>query len=149
MNPHSHGKHINVVAAGRILPILFLLLTSAVTASGDEGERLSGVVKPKLYVIQPYVASEVPLIEEFRIPNSNSVPSGLAIDSKDRIWFTQMLGNSLAVFDPSTNELREYRIPSTVGLPEADWKYDPKKKDTPEKIINVYSVGNQIGRAHV
>jgi len=66
----------------------------------------------------------------------------LAIDSQDRIWFTEMLGNSLAVFDPSTNQLKEYRVPSTKGLPETDWKYDPQKKVTPEEAINVYSVGN-------
>ena len=142
MNRHLHGKRIKVAATGRILTVLLLLFTSAVTASEGDSGRLSGVVKPKVSVIEPRVSSGTPVIEEFRIPTSNSVPSGLAIDSKDRIWFTEMLGNSVAVLDPSTNQLKEYRIPSTVGLPESEWQYDPKNKVMPEKTINVYSVGN-------
>ena len=142
MNQHLHGKGLKVAAAGRILPILLLLLSSSVTASVDDSNRLSGVVKPKVSVIKPYAASEAPVIEEFRVPTLNSVPTGLAIDSKDRIWFTEMLGNSLAVFDPSTGQLKEYRVPSTKDLPETEWKYDPKKREMPEKTINIYSVGN-------
>lgn len=142
MNQRLHGKGIKFIAVGRILPIFLLLFPSSVIASGDDSDRLSGVVKPTITVVRPYAASKAPVIEEFRVPTLNSAPSGLAIDSKDRVWFTEMLGNSLAVFDPSTNEFKEYRVPSTKGLPKTDWKYDPKKRETPKETINVYSVGN-------
>ncbi len=88
------------------------------------------------------MASKAPDIEEFTLPKKYSVPNGIAIDSKDRIWLTEMGANSLAVFDPASSTLKEYRIPSTVGMPESDWKYDPRNRTAPtNKPINIYSVG--------
>lgn len=88
------------------------------------------------------MASKAPDIEEFTLPKKYSIPHGIAVDSKDRIWVTEMGANSLAVLDPASSTLKEYRIPSTVGLPESDWKYDPKKRTPPtHDAINIYSVG--------
>lgn len=41
-----------------------------------------------------------------------SLPYWNAIDSKGRIWFNEHQGNSLAVFDPTTETLIEYFIPT-------------------------------------
>lgn len=126
----------------RLLVILSLAVSFTADAGEGDKERLSGVVTPKISTLQPYIASQNPDIEEYVIPTKYSSPFGVAIDSKDRIWFTETAGNSLAVLDPATNQLKEYRIPSTVGLEEVEWKYDPKKRSTPEKAINVYTVGS-------
>ena len=126
--------------AAFLLLFSLMMAGSGVWAAEDTGAR-SGVVEPKVTVVRPMVRGESPQLEEFEIPTKYSSPFGLAIDSKGRVWFTEMAGNSLGVLDPSTGELKEYRIPSTVGLPEIEWEYDPKKRDTPEKAINVYSVG--------
>jgi virginiamycin B lyase len=41
-----------------------------------------------------------------------SLPYWNAVDSKGRIWFNEHQGNSLAVFDPDTETLIEYFVPS-------------------------------------
>ncbi|MDH5639527.1 MAG: hypothetical protein OEZ04_13660, partial [Nitrospinota bacterium] len=48
----------------------------------------------------------------------------------------------VARLDPATGELKEYRLPSTVGLPDPEWDYDPKSKLTTPQSYDVYSVGN-------
>lgn len=122
--------------------LLMLLLPGAGNAADNEKDRASGVVKPIVSVLSSFLASTKPVIEEFRFPKEYVVPHGLAIDSKDRIWVTETAGNSLAVFDLETKQLKEYRIPSTKDLPEVDWEYDPKKKDTPKGAVTIYSVGS-------
>ena len=107
-----------------------------------EDKAQSGVVKPKVTTLTLYLASETPRIEEYKIPTGQSVPYGIAVDQKDKVWFTEMSGNNLAVFDPATSLLKEYRIPSTEGLEEVDWKYDPQERSTPDKTVTNYSVGN-------
>lgn len=137
-----------------VTPVLgFLLFFSlAFPAAGEDAppegkaaekqERVSGVVKPVVTILKPKTrGGDKPLIEEYSLPKEYCAPYGLGEDSKGRLWLTEMAGNSLAVFDPSTKELKEYRIPSTKGLPETDWKYDPKDRKTPEEVVNVYSVG--------
>ncbi len=146
MNLLSHGKlsagSIARLAASFAALLLFVLFSSASFASTNGG-RVSGVVVPKISQIKGFVASVNPTIEEFKLPTKYSSPFGLAIDSSDRIWITQMAGNSLALFDPSTGELKEYRVPSTVGLTDGlDWKYDPQNRTTPEDTVVNYSVGN-------
>lgn len=138
------------------LGLLFsLMVFAAVPAPAQEGdgeqgkapspdagkERVTGVVEPKVSRLSPAVKPGAPKIEEYTIPTAYTVPYGLAVDGEDRVWFTQMAGNQLAVFDPATGELKEYRIPSTKGLPESDWEFDPKSGKTPDDVINIYSVG--------
>ena len=123
--------------------LLAVLLPSDAHAADNDKDRLSGVVKPKVTVLSPSLASNKPVIEEYLFPEKYSAPHGLAIDSKDRIWVTETAGNSLAVFDPATKQLKEYRIPSTKGLPGTEWKYDPKKKETPKgEPVTIFSVGS-------
>jgi len=110
-------------------------------AQSGPSDRKSGVVAPKVAKVTSIRgSSDKPLIIEYPIPNKYSIPYGIAVDSKDKIWFTQMGGQSLAVLDPATDEIKEYRIPSTVGL-GVEWEYDPRNRTTPEKTLNNYSVG--------
>ncbi len=44
--------------------------------------------------------------------NPNSNPYWNKVDSNDRVWFNEHFANSIAVFDPKTNSLVEYLIPS-------------------------------------
>ncbi len=126
-----------------IIGIVFLCISfNAALASASADEKRSGVVKPKISTLKTKTSLESPVIEEYIFPAKYSIPFGLAIDSKGMIWVTEMAGNSLAVLDPATNILKEYRIPSTVGIEESEWKYDPSDRTTPEKFTNVYSVGN-------
>ncbi len=128
----------NLVAAA----IVVASLSSAGFAQPESTDRKSGVVAPKVTkVTSTKSSSDKPVIVEYPIPNKYSIPYGIAVDSKDRIWFTQMAGQSLAVLDPATEEFKEYRIPSTAELEDIDWKYDPRNRTTPEKTLNNYSVG--------
>jgi len=139
--PGESGR-ITALVRGFVTLVTVALLIIGAPAQGSEEKRLSGVVKPKVTSLNPVLASKAPDIEEFTLPKKYSIPHGVAIDSKDRIWITEMGANSLAVFDPASSTLKEYRIPSTVGLPESDWKYDPKKRTPPtHDAINIYSVG--------
>ena len=44
-------------------------------------------------------------------------PGELVVDSGDRVWFVQILGNSIGVFDPKTGEFTEYLIPTPNSHP--------------------------------
>jgi len=144
----SGGKKLNPGQQGRFTALFrglaLVLCMASVPAFGGEaaGDRRSGVVKPVITQLSAYMALKAPDIEEFVLPKKYSIPHGIAIDSKDRIWITEMGANSLAMFDPVTSTLKEYRIPSTVGLPESDWKYDSRNRTAPtNEAINIYSVG--------
>lgn len=147
LSPGRRQRPAPWAALAAALGLFFSLMAPPAAAlEGDAGEAadkgpVSGVVEPKVSRLSPDVKPGAPKIEEYTVPTAYSVPYGLAIDGEDRVWFTQMAGNQLAVFDPATGELKEYRIPSTMGLPESDWEYDPKSGKTPEDVINIYSVG--------
>jgi len=44
--------------------------------------------------------------------NPNSSPYWNKVDNNDRVWFNEHFANSIAVFDPKTDSLIEYLIPS-------------------------------------
>ena len=121
---------------------LFSVITALTLLPGLAQGGLKGeMVDPKVSVLKGIPLSGPVMIEEFTIPTPYSSPNGLVIDKKDRVWFTEAAGNNIAVYDPASRVLKEYRIPSTKDLPESDWKYDSSNKTMPEKSINVYSVG--------
>lgn len=126
-------------AAAAVAAMLFL--PSAPFAQ-EVDESRSGVVKPRVTTVQPLKAASGPDMIRYPLPKKYSMPFGVAVDGRDRVWFTEMMNNSLAVLDPATNELKEYRIPSTADLPEVDWEYDPKERSTPEGAYNIYSAGS-------
>lgn len=51
------------------------------------------------------------------IPTAGSFPFRLIADERGRIWFTELLGNKIGVFDAVSNELEEYNIPSPFAGP--------------------------------
>lgn len=60
----------------------------------------------------------------FRLPSSNMtaseglpLPYGLAIDAKDRLWSTQLAGNTLVRFDTRTMRAKLYRMPEPDSGP--------------------------------
>jgi virginiamycin B lyase len=118
------------------------ILLLAQFAFAGESDIRSGVVKPKVSTLTPVTVSTAPDIIEYTLPKKYSIPYGIAIDAKDRIWFTEMAEHVIAVLDQVTNELKEYRIPSTADLPEVDWNYDPKTRGTPLETVTNYSVGS-------
>jgi len=124
------------------LTALFILLPSVASAQQAEGKtEYSGVVKPKITTLQKFTVSQSPTIEEFRLPKKYSSPVAVVADSENRIWFTEAAANLLAVLNPKTLELKEYRIPSTSELPNVDWDYDPRAGKPPEKLVQNFSVG--------
>ncbi|MDH5541686.1 MAG: hypothetical protein OEY64_01845 [Nitrospinota bacterium] len=145
MNQPSPGSRVGRIAKTVIAQaLLVLLLVSVPTAhsANNDNERLSGVVAPKITIVEPSKSSTAPDVFEYRIPTKYSMPTGLAVDSKDRVWFTEMAGNSVGVLTPGTNEIKEYRIPSTKDLPSSEWEYNQEVKDSPIESLNVYSVGS-------
>ena len=51
------------------------------------------------------------------IPTVGSFPMRLVTDSRDRLWFTELLGNKIGLFDSSTNLLTEFSVPTNSSGP--------------------------------
>jgi len=145
MNQLSLGDEARTrVFNARLILILTGLLTGFVPSSvlGAETSEIGKVVKPTKVVLTPKMTQGDIHIVGYQMPDSFSTPFGIGVDKKDNVWFTLMTGNSLGVINSATNELKLYRIPSTVGLPDTKWDYSSKNKKMPEKTVNVYTVGN-------
>lgn len=54
-------------------------------------------------------------IKEFVFPEGLSSPNAIAVDSENRVWFTEKVGKNLSMFDPEKEEFRVYPIPSSWG----------------------------------
>lgn len=123
--------------------LTFLLsFTGAARASDAPPKDIGLKVKPKITAIAPKEVKGEVRIVQYPVPARYATPYGIAVDSKDRVWCTLMSANSLVGLDPVKGEFKEYRIPSTEGLPESDWKYDSKNRTSPDKVHNVFSVGS-------
>ncbi len=57
------------------------------------------------------------------IPTVGSFPFREIVDEKGRVWFTELLGNKIGVYDPALNILEEYDVPSYFSGP-ADLAFD-------------------------
>ena len=57
------------------------------------------------------------------IASEGSFPFRLVTDEAGRIWFTELLGNKIGVYDPLSNQLQEYPVPSYFAGP-ADLTFD-------------------------
>jgi virginiamycin B lyase len=57
------------------------------------------------------------------VPTPGSFPFRIITDAQGQVWFTELLGNKLAVYDPALNELQEYNVPSSFAGP-ADLAFD-------------------------
>lgn len=119
-----------------------LLVAFSGAAWAVDASALGKKVKPKTTTVAPKEVKGDVRIVEYPVPTRYATPYGIAVDSKDRVWCTLMSANALALLDPAKGEFKEYRIPSTEGLPESDWKYDSKNRTSPDKAFNVYSVGS-------
>jgi virginiamycin B lyase len=67
-----------------------------------------------------------PLLRQFGIINiqtNSSFPMCIAVDSEDRIWFTEFLGNKLGMYDQTSKRLSEYVVPTNMSGP-ADLTFD-------------------------
>lgn len=51
------------------------------------------------------------------IPTVGSFPFRLITDEQDRVWFTELLGNKIGVYDPLSKKLQEYDVPSYYSGP--------------------------------
>jgi virginiamycin B lyase len=65
-------------------------------------------------------------INHYRIPNAGAGGRRGHIDSKDRLWFAQFMGSSLAMFDPETKGFKTWKIPTPYYNPY-DAQFDDKK----------------------
>lgn len=125
--------------------LLLCLMSGAVFLSpavAEEDAGLSGVVKPRVYKLSPMQVSESPKLFQYNLPTRYSMPFALAVDANNKIWITLMAAHILAVLDPATNELKEYRIPSTEGIPTIEWEYDPRNRVMPKETFTNYTIGN-------
>lgn len=67
-----------------------------------------------------------PLTSNFNIvdiPTTGSFPFRIVADGQGRVWFTELLGNKIGVYDPSSRRLEEYDVPSSFAGP-ADLTFD-------------------------
>ncbi len=145
MNPHSPGKPawMNLAFKFNLLTLFAALHLFTGIAPAQEQDRASGVAEPKVSVLMPKVVSHNPKMLDYNLPTRFSIPTGIAVDSKDRIWISLISAHSIGVLNPETNQYKEYRIPSTVDLPTVDWEYDPMNREIPETspLLTNYSVG--------
>jgi len=80
------------------------------------------------------------------IPTVGSFPMRLVTDLRYRVWFTELLGNKIGLFDPSTNLLAEYTVPSNSSGP-ADLTFNDFTgilwfTETYSKQIGEFDAGN-------
>jgi len=57
------------------------------------------------------------------VPTPSSFPMRLAVDEQNRIWFTELLGNKIGVYDQGKKQLMEYSVPTNASGP-ADLTFD-------------------------
>jgi virginiamycin B lyase len=57
------------------------------------------------------------------VPTVGSFPMRLVVDDRNRIWFTELLGNKIGVYDQSRKQLSEYPVPTNASGP-ADLTFD-------------------------
>ena len=57
------------------------------------------------------------------IPSPGSFPMRLTLDRQERIWFTEFLGNKIAVYDPVLDHMQEFLIPTNSSGP-SDLRFD-------------------------
>jgi len=57
------------------------------------------------------------------VPTVGSFPMRLIVDDQNRIWFTELLGNKIGVYDQSKKQLMEYPVPTNASGP-ADLAFD-------------------------
>jgi streptogramin lyase len=60
-----------------------------------------------------------------QIPSISCFPLRLREDNQGRIWFTELLGSRIGVYDPNLNSLKEYPVPTNESGP-ADLTFDPQ-----------------------
>jgi streptogramin lyase len=119
-----------------VIFLLFYLLANISTGDeegghmhGSEGEGISTG------------SGKGPTIHEYTIPTPYSQPVGIAVDSKDNVWFTAQSSHRLVKFDPSKSTFKEYDLPSVKELPKTDWKYSPNEKVPPKEAFDVRAIG--------
>jgi len=57
------------------------------------------------------------------VPTPGAFPFRVAADKDGRIWFTELLGNQIGYYDPSSGELQQYPVPGAFAGP-ADLTFD-------------------------
>ena len=55
------------------------------------------------------------LIREVALPEALSSAQSITVDATGRVWFTEKIGNKLAVFDPKNNKFEIFPLPSSWG----------------------------------
>ena len=45
----------------------------------------------------------------------NSRPRRGPVDDQDRLWYAQYRGNAIGVFDPKSEKVKEWVVPTLVG----------------------------------
>jgi len=89
-----------------------------------------------------------PLNNSFRsyaLNKLGTMPFRLAEDKSGRIWFTELLGNSLGVFDPKTQRFSQFSVPTENSGP-ADLYIDSSNRiwftESTARAIGVYDPSN-------
>jgi len=57
------------------------------------------------------------------IPTNSSFPMRITVDSDNRVWFTEFLGNKIGMYDQTSKHLSEYVVPTNESGP-ADLTFD-------------------------
>lgn len=85
----------------------------------------------------------------YSLNKRGAMPFRLAEDDRGRIWFTELLGNNLAVFDPRTQQFSEFSIPTDNSGP-ADLFIDSANRiwftESTARAIGVFDPSNSTFR---
>ncbi|MBT4161185.1 MAG: hypothetical protein HOC70_11510 [Gammaproteobacteria bacterium] len=54
-------------------------------------------------------------ITEYPLPESLSSPYAIELDASSRVWFTEKVGQHLAMFDPKDEQFRVHKLPESWG----------------------------------
>src|SRR3989304_10369817 len=90
----------------------------------------------------PKVLAQSADLTEWTLPDSNSGPWSVSVDSNGKVWFTENVTSRIAMFDPINNVLSEWSIPT--GGSDPRYLFLKRAGDSLRIYFTEYS-GNKIG----
>ena len=58
-------------------------------------------------------------VTKYQIPTPLAGPYEIRVDSKDNVWFTEIIADKIGKFDPKTGQFSEYPTPTPDSAPRS------------------------------
>ena len=105
----------------RVVPLVVLLLLVFNLALPSASLKYVGQNYHESALSPQILAEPVQPIHEIQIPQNNSSPLGITLDSQGNIWFAENFPSALVEYTPSNQTLRTFPIPTNSSLSGLIW----------------------------